>query len=396
LAGCQKKVTSPKWQRHTIDDSSLGADGVRTEDVNQDGLPDLVAGWEQGGVSRVYLMQRDSGMKPIWIQTDAGPALDVEDALLVDLDQDGAVDVISSTEGKNKKVLIHWAPKRPEDYTVSTKWRTETLFEDGSLWMFATALDIDGKNGPDIVVGGKNQNGKIGWLQSPPDPRKVSDWKFHFLTNAGWTMSLLKRDMDNDGDEDILLSDRKGDLAGIHWLENPGRAQSKLTEPWKNHWIKKDIGEPMLIDTYDFDGDGIEEIAVPYYIDNQGFILIMHTQDRTNWTDHPVPFPPNMGRAKSLAVGDINLDGKPDLVLSTEHADNRSGVIWLEYQDSWDEPNWTTHDISGLEGNKFDLNLLLDLDADGDLDVLNTEENNNSQDGKAGLGLIWYENPANP
>jgi hypothetical protein len=47
----------------------------------------------------------------------------------------------------------------------------------------------------------------------------------------------------------------------------------------------------------------------------------------------------------------------------------------------------------GPQGVKFDLNLLLDVDADGDLDILNTEENDNAAGGNPGLGLVWYENP---
>ena len=47
------------------------------------------------------------------------------------------------------------------------------------------------------------------------------------------------------------------------------------------------------------------------------------------------------------------------------------------------------NDISGrTTGIKFDRIELLDLDQDGDLDLLTCEERDN-------LGLIWYENPAN-
>jgi hypothetical protein len=160
-------LRSSEWKRHTIDNSSLGADGVRSADVNADGLPDLVCGWEQGGVSRIYLMQRKQGERPTWLRVDAGRAPDVEDAVLVDLDQDGAIDVVSSTEGKSRKVLIHWAPSPPGKYTNSSLWKTETLFNNRSRWMFAMAMDIDGKYGPDVIVGGKGQDGVVGWLQCP-------------------------------------------------------------------------------------------------------------------------------------------------------------------------------------------------------------------------------------
>jgi hypothetical protein len=36
---------------------------------------------------------------------------------------------------------------------------------------------------------------------------------------------------------------------------------------------------------------------------------------------------------------------------------------------------------------------LLDVDADGDLDILKTEENDNAAGSNPGLGLVWYENP---
>ena len=96
---------------------------------------------------------------------------------------------------------------------------------------------------------------------------------------------------------------------------------------------------------------------------------------------------PECGTGKGVAIGDINLDNRTDIVISCEHAHgNLSGVRWLSYRQSPNETEWDHHEISGAEGIKFDRIELLDIDGDSDLDVLTSEETTN-------LGVIWYENP---
>jgi len=47
---------------------------------------------------------------------------------------------------------------------------------------------------------------------------------------------------------------------------------------------------------------------------------------------------------------------------------------------------WAVTDVGGPEGTKFDRIELVDLDGDGDLDILTCEEVDL-------LGIVWYENP---
>ena len=68
-------------------------------------------------------------------------------------------------------------------------------------------------------------------------------------------------------------------------------------------------------------------------------------------------------------------------------------IVWLRYNQSPFDSTWQAFNISGSQGTKFDLSQLLDMDGDGDLDVVNTEEHHNAEAGNSGLGLIWYENP---
>ena len=206
------------WTRHVIDASSRGADGVRTADVNGDGIPDLVAGWEQGGLTRVHLGSRAHTEGPRWRAVTVGQSPDVEDAAFFDADGDGSLDIVSSTEGTSRKLLVHWAPSR-ERYANEHEWKTEVLYADGTQWMFAVPMDVDRGRGLDLVAGGKNERAAVGWLESPAQPRNVRDWRFHRLSDAGWIMSLMVRDMNRDGRPDVLLSDRRGRLSGVRWLE---------------------------------------------------------------------------------------------------------------------------------------------------------------------------------
>jgi hypothetical protein len=63
----------------------------------------------------------------------------------------------------------------------------------------------------------------------------------------------------------------------------------------------------------------------------------------------------------------------------------------MEYNNSPKDGRWTDHEISGPLGSKFDRIELIDLDGDGDLDAMTTEENFGPE--SLGLGAIWYENP---
>lgn len=384
------------WTRHTIDASSLGADGVRAADVNADGAMDLVTSWEQGGLTRVYLADRRRSGTPGWTIVTAGPSPDAEDAVFVDAEGDGDLDVISSAEGRSRRIQVHWAPPAA-DYTREDGWQTETLYADGSQWMFAVPMDVDRRRGTDLIVGGKNEGASVGWLESPANPRRVGDWTFHRLSDAGWIMSLIVKDMNRDGLPDVLVSDRHGAMAGVRWLENPGPAAAARNAPWTDHWIGARERSPMFIDTGDLDDDGVDEIVVPHYVTDDFQLSIFRRSGNDgsdSWTEHRIAYPSLAGRPKAVSIGDLDLDGKRDLVLSSEQAQNgRRGIVWLRYRESPLRSDWDVFDLSGPDGIKFDMNLLLDVDGDGDLDVINSEENDNARGGKAGLGVVWYENP---
>ena len=115
------------WKCHIIDGTSRGADGVKLADVNRDGFMDITTGWEEEGLTRVYLNPGPAKVKGKWPFVTTGRTRSVEDAVFVDLDRDGAVDVVSCCEGGTQSVFVQWAPKEKEDYLLSGQFSRDSI-----------------------------------------------------------------------------------------------------------------------------------------------------------------------------------------------------------------------------------------------------------------------------
>lgn len=365
------------WVRHTIDNSSRGADGVRMADINGDGLPDIVTGWEEGGVVRICFMPRRQSVRMPWPQVAIGEVPSVEDSVFVDLDSDGATDVVSSGEGKTRSMFVHWGPRQP---TREGAWKMEPLPASVGRfqWMFATPMQVDGRFGVDLVAGGKNKDAELGWFEAPAKYRQLADWKWHALRPVGWIMSIIARDMDGDGIEDILFSDRKGERSGVFWLKNP----LDQTKSWTEHPVGGLGREVMFIDAADLDGDGLEDILAAVKTRE---VLWFRRLDRSGqkWETHSILMEGKTGTAKAVRAADVDGDRRKEIVFTCEQT--KGGTIGVGYL-KIENGKRVTHDISGGQGVKFDLVEMFDVDGDGDLDAITCEEISN-------LGVVWYENP---
>jgi len=402
LPGATMAERGAPWVMHVIDNSLSGADGVRLADVNGDGLLDIATGWEEGGFVRAYINPGFHASKNPWPAVTVGAVTDAEDAVFVDLDGDGAMDVVSSAEGGTRGLFVSWAPSNPADYLIEGAWQPAVKIpaSAGRLWMFAVPMDVDGPNGIDIVAGGKDTTdteGVIAWFEcSTSDRRNLAAWNMHKMSDVSWTMSLIPYDADQDGDLDVIVTDRYNYSPifkeGARWLENPGVSSGKQTGRWDSWLIGAQTKNPMLSVMSDLDGNGMDELVVPTFVGGLSYFK-PGSNVRQPWLESTIAQPPNAGTPKGCNVGDIDLDGRPDIVISFANTpDGNSGVLWLSYPNAPTDPVWIDHEISGSVGYKNDIVALVDLDGDGDLDVITTEEE--WPPDSRGLGVIWYENPA--
>ena len=194
-------VQAESWKMHTIDRSSRGADGVRLADVDRDGKLDIVTGWEEGGRIRVCFQPSSDQVTKLWPSVEVGKVKSPEDAMCVDVNHDGWLDVVSCCEGKEKAIFFHLNPggtAGPPDARDSTairqrgKWKTELLesSKDVTCWMYCCSLDPS-----TLVFGSKEPAGQIalydlknrnreGFVQPRDEPRDRKLIKRHRCRQA--------------------------------------------------------------------------------------------------------------------------------------------------------------------------------------------------------------------
>ena len=376
------------WKRHTIDAADpvnhlAGADGVRLGDLNGDGRLDVVTGWEEGNQIRVALQPAPEKLREPWLAITIGSVRSPEDAVFADLNGDGRLDVVSATEGRERKIFVHWAPTAPGDITDGAAWTTgpfpSTIGEQ--WWIYTLPLDVDKDGHIDLLIGSKNAGASVTWLRNPGGAaaRDLSRWEAIRLADAGWIMSLEL--LEAEGARYLIYSDRKGPASGIHLVPI-------LTEaPWFGSPVLVGAGgeEVMFLDIAQYDDDSRLDIIAA--IKPQTIRVYCQPEEPAAAWEKTIDIGPvpndRFGSVKAVKVMNpiVRIDGAaPPLIVTCENAHGeKAGVLLARQSGVWES-------ISGPEGIKFDRIELLDLDGDGDLDLITCEET-------AGLGVVWYENP---
>jgi hypothetical protein len=363
------------WQRHTIDDSLRGADGVRLGDFDGDGLSDVVTGWEESGTVRLYLNPGPPGARDPWPAVTVSEAASPEDAVPMDVDDDGRLDVVSCHEGSNRSVFVAWnrsgAGGGRSELLDSANWHRERLASAGrQAWMYALPLGkLDERSA--LVVGSKGGNASITLLLAPRrNAENLGAWRSTRLRDAGWIMSLRGLDMDGDGDHDVLFSDRKGGRRGVGWLENPAAPG----EPWAEHSIGGEDDEVMFLDA--------SPRRVRVATRNRHWLDLSRSPSG-DWQSSSRPNPAGVNLGKAI----VELGSRRLVMTANTRAgeDRTKPGIWAGTVLHAGGPiRWT--EIDSTPAVKFDRMETIDLDGDGDLDVMTCEERQN-------LGVVWYENP---
>jgi hypothetical protein len=213
------------------------------------------------------------------------------------------------------------------------------------------------------------------WFEAP-------DWKRHeiargliFNPDTTFSNSFLDYSMDvnQDGWPDLIRIGYPGQE--VVWYENP-RNEERL---WTMHKIYDHAGNesPAFVD---IDGDGRPDILCNDPVDKKMIWLKSPSaKGDTVWRKYIISNNPDLATNKythGLGWSDMNQDGRPDVIITKG---------WWESPKDVTQPDWPFHPAD--LGEDCSQMYALDLDTDGDADVISASAHN--------YGIWWHEQMKN-
>lgn len=219
-----------------------------------------------------------------------------------------------------------------------------------------------------------NRDGKLDvtsgeyWYEAP-------DWKPHryrvvrisgeFANNYG----EVAMDVNQDGWMDIISGGWF--VPELIWYENPG--DFSKDSMWKEHIINANFPQTETVIPYDIDGDGRTDIVMNRYNDKVPVKYLRFVGLENSETGFDEMTVGLEGRGHGMGVGDLNSDGRPDILTPDGWYENPLHTVtqaW-KFHDNFDAPH------SGIPMQVDDLN------EDGMPDIIQGHGHD--------FGLYWYE-----
>lgn len=422
---------SQVWKLHVIDNPGMVLpNGLDPGDVDKDGFLDYVTNYEWDGNVRVAF--HPGSVDPAilhepWPAITVGRVANAESSCLGDVDGDGNLDVAiahGSELGAASGVKVIWGPAAPESKNPSA-WQDGgdmPATVDQGQFHFIRARDVNGDGRMDLVIGGRGTNPMAGlkWLEAPAgsvNRRDLALWDMHEIdptleSGHGFQFG----DVDADGDDDIAICNSDWDTPDasemVAWYENPGDGSPAQQSPWPKRVIYRGpefYGKEQVV-LHDFSGDGFPEVVMQV-ADHVYFFInpaVPGLNNNASWSLVRVAKPDETRqRCRPIGVADFNNDGNVDILGMLIHSDgylaeSKATVFWMEHDSTPPlSSTWSTHPIkwgdgfsgfSTFNGEKWDMFQVVDVDADGDKDIVADCEEFHSF-GFVFMAVVWFENP---
>ncbi|HEY7088119.1 MAG TPA: VCBS repeat-containing protein [Tepidisphaeraceae bacterium] len=320
--------------------------GLAVGDFNKDGKTDLVVDvndpeWDYGVVA-VMLGNGQGGF------STTGSAPLVNDRLgelaVGDFNGDGKLDVVSASDGlsitgQSRITLL----RGNGDGTFASSASSVSVF--GVPLSLATGdFNADGKL--DLVVGadqGLSDEGNPNWdtvIVLPGNGQgSFTTPSYRYLLST-LIADVAVADLNADGKPDVVTANTDTDTASVLLGNGDGtlRYSNSASDFAAGDW-------PSSVALGDFNHDGAPDIVTANSAGDDITILLAHG-DGTFWVPQHVPAGPY---PRALAMGDFNRDGRPDLAAAGYNYVSDTNTLSVLLNDN----NWTIRNYVGPSGGNW-------------------------------------------
>jgi len=273
-----------------------------------------------------------------------------------DVDKDGDCDILGAAEQGN---YIAWWRNDGGNPISWTKKIIDDNFE-GATSVFA--VDIDNDFDVDIFGSAGRADEIALWINDGQEP--ISWTKTVIRTGFDFAHEVYCYDLDQDEDIDILGS--SSDDNQIVWWRNDGGNPIS----WTEQIITTTFYGAKCARVADLDNDGaLDVIGAAFYVDKISWWRNLGG-DPIEWEEHIITT--DFDGAHRIELCDIDFDGDIDFIGAGYFQQEIS--IWRN--DGGSPITWTKHEITtGFNGAC--IGLPIDIDKDGDIDVVGTAQQDN-------------------
>ncbi len=360
---------------------------------------------------------------------EIGTGIGNHESKIGDLDGDGDLDILIKPfnwDTPRVDVWLNNGTRISPPYPLS-QWQRRVI-DQSKPWrtIFITAADMDNDGKKDIITGGW-------WYKNPGNP--TDSWIRNTVGSPLNNMALVY-DFDNDGSMDVLGTKGIGENSNSEfvWGSNNGSGTFTILSNIQNGdgdflqgvgITRLTKGSPLdVLLSWHIANKGIQALTVPANPSTTTWAwrrISTTSQDEeisiaditrngnrdivlgTKWLRNdgsaftPFTLNPTSGDPDRNRLGDINRDGRIDVVIGFEAISVPGKLAWYE-QPVNPTGTWIEHIISTSVIGPMSVDLA-DMDHDGDLDVIVGEHNTNNPsaarliifENTNGLGTAWNQ-----
>ncbi|MDG1813733.1 MAG: FG-GAP-like repeat-containing protein, partial [Porticoccaceae bacterium] len=267
---------------------------------------------------------------------------------LADVDRDGDLDLVAGSY-TGSKLYLNKGGHRGFDAGI--------LIGNGVDTVYGVALgDMDGDGDVDLVVGNSGEKSKLYLNEGGVS---IFDDGTAFGSGSDNTRSVALADMDGDGDLDLVV--------GNYFQKNKLYLNSGADSEHFNDGIAfGDSANTHSVALADMDGDGNVDVVEGNYEEQNKLYLNEGTIPAGGFTYRITPIGSEKDDTQSVALGDMNGDGKVDVVAGNNGKTNK---LYLNPGSGAGFASVTGAPI-GSDGDSTESVALADVDGDGNLDVV--------------------------